>query len=86
MERSTFTNWKLLGIDWVALVIMIIGALNWGLVGLFDFNLVAALFGEMTVISRIVYIIVALSAIWCIISLSTHTRHTTYGQPTVATH
>jgi uncharacterized membrane protein YuzA (DUF378 family) len=86
MERSTFTNWKLLGVDWVALVIMIIGALNWGLVGLFDFNLVAALFGEMTTISRIVYIIVGLAAVWAIISLATHTRHTTYGQPTVAAH
>lgn len=46
-----------------ALVLTIIGGLNWGLVGLFDFDLVAFLFGPMSLLSRIVYVWVALSAI-----------------------
>lgn len=46
-----------------ALVLTIIGALNWGLVGAFDFNLVTFLFGPMTYLSRILYILVGLSAI-----------------------
>lgn len=48
----------------VAFALVIIGALNWGLVGLFAFDLVAALFGPMSVASRIVYVVVALSALW----------------------
>lgn len=44
-------------------VLVLVGALNWGLVGLFDFDLVAAIFGEMTTLSRLVYILVGLSAI-----------------------
>ena len=46
-----------------ALVLTIIGGLNWGLVGLFSFDLVAYLFGAMSILSRIVYTLVALSAI-----------------------
>jgi uncharacterized membrane protein YuzA (DUF378 family) len=57
---------RLNAIDWIALVLTIIGALNWGLVGLFDFNLVAALFGEMSVLSRIIYLLVGLSGLWLI--------------------
>lgn len=53
--------------DKTALTLLIIGGLNWGLVGLFSFDLVAWLFGGSTaVLSRIVYILVAISAIWCI--------------------
>lgn len=53
--------------DIVALVLLIIGGLNWGLVGIFQFDLVAWAFGgQASVISRIVYIVVALSAAWCI--------------------
>lgn len=55
---------RLSGLDWTALVLLVIGGLNWGLVGLFDFNLVAAIFGEMSWISRLVYILVGLSAIY----------------------
>ncbi|MBR3523483.1 MAG: DUF378 domain-containing protein [Bacilli bacterium] len=46
-----------------ALVLTIIGALNWGLVGLFDFDLVAFLLGEKTMLSRTVYVLVALAGI-----------------------
>ena len=51
-------------IDKIALVLIIIGALNWGLIGLFGFDLVATLFGEMSIISRIVYGLVGLSGLW----------------------
>ena len=47
----------------LALVLIIIGGLNWGLVGFFNFDLVAAIFGEMTTVSRIVYALVGLGAI-----------------------
>mgnify|MGYP001039753194 FL=1 len=53
--------------DRLALVLLIIGGLNWGLVGIFRFDLVAWAFGgQSTLISRIVYILVALSAAWCV--------------------
>ncbi len=48
----------------VALILVIIGGLNWGLVGLLDFDLVAAIFGAMSAISRVVYILVGLSAVY----------------------
>ncbi len=51
-------------IDKIALVLIIIGALNWGLIGLFNFNLVETIFGDMTVISRIIYGLVGLSGLW----------------------
>lgn len=50
----------------IALWLTILGGLNWGLIGLFDFNLVAAIFGGMSLLSRIVYILVGLAAIWLI--------------------
>ena len=52
---------------WIALALIIIGALNWGLVGLFDFDLVGTIFGEMSVLSRIVYVVVGLSAVYVLI-------------------
>ena len=54
-------------IDKIALCLLIIGGLNWGLVGIFQFDLVAWLFGgQWSILSRIVYIVVALSAAWCV--------------------
>ena len=50
-------------IKYAAYVLTIVGALNWGLVGLFGFNLVAQIFGYMTIMSRIIYSLVGLSAI-----------------------
>lgn len=51
-------------IDKIALVLLIIGAINWGLIGFFGFNLVATIFGDMTVLSRIIYGLVGLSGLW----------------------
>jgi uncharacterized protein len=53
----------------VTLVLLIVGGLNWGFVGLANFDLVAALFGEMSELSRIVYGLVGLSALWQLIPL-----------------
>ena len=53
----------------ITLVLLIVGGLNWGLVGLADFDLVAALFGEMSALSRIVYVLVGASALWQLIPL-----------------
>ncbi len=53
----------------IAFWLVIVGALNWGLVGLMDWNLVASLFGAMSIVSRIVYILVGASAIWLIVDL-----------------
>lgn len=54
-------------IDKIALLLVIVGGLNWGLVGLFNFDLVAWMFGsQMAIASRIVYTIIAIAAIWCI--------------------
>lgn len=50
----------------IVLVLIIIGALNWGLIALFSFDLVAWLFGSMTMLSRIVYGLVGLAGLWAI--------------------
>ena len=53
-------------LDYTALTIAIIGAVNWGLVGFFDFNLVAFLFGSMSWLSRIIYALVGLCGLYLI--------------------
>ena len=52
------------GLDIVTATLVIIGGLNWGLVGFAEFDLVAALFGQMTPLSRVVYALVGLSALY----------------------
>ena len=51
-------------IDKIALILIIIGAINWGLIGLFRFNLVELIFGDMTILARIVYSLVGISGLW----------------------
>lgn len=53
-------------INIIALILLIIGGLNWGLVGIFEFNLVDFLFGVGSILSRIIYILVGISALWCL--------------------
>jgi uncharacterized membrane protein YuzA (DUF378 family) len=55
---------KLNVFDWLAVVLVIVGGLNWGLVGILDFDLVATIFGDMSVLSRIVYALVGLAAVY----------------------
>ena len=51
-------------INVVAVVLLVVGGLNWGLVGLFNFDLVAALLGTMSVLARVVYVVVGISAVY----------------------
>ena len=53
-------------IDCIAHVLVIIGAINWGLIGFFDFNLVSLIFGDMTVWSRIIYALVGIAGLYAI--------------------
>lgn len=54
-------------LDRIALLLTIIGGINWGLIGIFQFDLVAFIFGgQAAVVSRIIYVLVGISAIWCI--------------------
>lgn len=62
-------------LDNIALALLIIGGLNWLLVGVADFNLVAAIFGEGSMLARIVYVIVGLAALYCIKFFSTRTTY-----------
>ena len=57
-------------LDWAAMVLMIVGGINWGLVGAFEFDLVAALFGNMTGWSRLVYALVGIASLYGIYLLS----------------
>lgn len=73
---SAHTRTGMNALDWVALVLMIIGGLNWGLIGLFNFDLVASIFGEMSPLSRAVYTAVGLAALYSIYTASKiSTRH-----------
>ena len=54
------------GLDYTILTIAIIGAINWGLIGFFRFDVVAFLFGNMSILSRIVYAVVGLSGLYLI--------------------
>jgi uncharacterized membrane protein YuzA (DUF378 family) len=57
-------------INIIAQILLIVGGLNWGLVGAFSFDLVTAIFGEMSAVSRVVYILVGISAVYQLINLS----------------
>ena len=72
------------GLHWIALVLAIIGAINWGLVGFFDFNLVSAIFGVETAASRIIYALVGIAGLVLIATSATFaggTHHTHAGVP-----
>ena len=56
-------------LDWVAMILLVIGGLNWLLVGLFGFDLVASIFGAGAMLAKIVYILVGLSAVYVLFSL-----------------
>jgi uncharacterized protein len=58
-------------VNLVTLLLVIVGGVNWGLVGLFGFDLVAALFGDASILSRLVYILVGASALWQMIPFAT---------------
>jgi uncharacterized membrane protein YuzA (DUF378 family) len=57
-------------INIITQILLIVGGLNWGLVGAFSFDLVAAILGEMSALSKVVYILVGISAVYQIVNLS----------------
>lgn len=61
---------KLNSLDLVTLILVIVGGLNWLLVGLFNFDLVSAIFGEMSMITRVVYSLVGVSAVYVLAVMS----------------
>ncbi|UNK49834.1 DUF378 domain-containing protein [Lysobacter sp. S4-A87] len=66
------------GLNLVTLVLLIVGGLNWGLVGAFQFDLVAALFGgQDAMLARVVYVLVGLSAMWQVVALTRPASHAT---------
>jgi len=58
-------------VDLIVAALLIIGGLNWGLVGFFDFDLVAVIFGEMSALSRTIYILVGLAAVYDVVMIKT---------------
>lgn len=63
------TVMKMNAVDYLAFVLVIVGGLNWGLVGAFDFNLVDTLFGEGSALSRVVYVLVGLAAVYLAVAV-----------------
>jgi uncharacterized membrane protein YuzA (DUF378 family) len=61
-------------LDWIALILLIVGGLNWGLIGSVDIDLVSTLFGVMSTLSRIVYLLVGLSAVYTIYLVAAKAR------------
>ncbi len=57
-------------LDWIAIILTIVGAINWGLIGIFSFDLVAFLFGTMSLLSRIIYTLVGISGLYLIYTTS----------------
>ena len=53
-------------LNYIVLTLIIIGSLNWLLIGLFEFNLVDSIFGEFSILSKIIYVLVGLSGLWAI--------------------
>jgi uncharacterized protein len=60
---------KMKALNVTTLILLIVGGLNWGLVGLLSFDLVATIFGPETILSRFVYVAVGISAVWQLVPL-----------------
>lgn len=60
---------KMTPLDRIAFILLIIGGLNWGLVGFFEYDLVASIFGELTMVTKIIYALVGLSALYTIFKM-----------------
>ncbi len=63
-------------LDWVAVAILTVGGINWGMIGAFNIDLVSSLFGEMTMVSRTVYALVGISALYTILAAAFVTTET----------
>lgn len=72
-------------VDKIALILVIVGALNWGGIGLFGFNTVAFLCGgPLTMLARIIYTVVGLAGLWCVTLLFRNTEDSTGHAPHAA--
>lgn len=71
-------------LNWIALALVSLGGLNWLLVGAFEFDLVAAIFGEMSAVSRAVYVLVGVAAIYTLIAAPRLVRHDHPPMQTIA--
>lgn len=65
---------KMSTLELIALVLVIVGGVNWLLVGVFSFDLVATLFGTMSLISRVVYALVGVSALYLLVNVPKYTK------------
>ncbi len=65
---------KMNALDWIAWILIVIGGLNWGLYGAFEFDLVATIFGDLSVLSKIIYILVGLSALYVLVTVGKKTK------------
>lgn len=62
ITKNTMKNFS--AFDWIAIIVLAVGGLNWGMIGAFNIDLVSSLFGEMTTLTRVVYALVGLSAVY----------------------
>jgi hypothetical protein len=76
-HRGTLTP-----LDWLSIVLVTIGALNWGFIGLAQFNLVAEIFGPDSIVSRIVYVLVALAGVYLIVMATSKFNGPRFGRRT----
>ena len=76
-SKSAVHKKRMTAAEWIPMLLLIIGGLNWGLVGLFDLDLVAAFFGEGSALSRVIYVAVGLSALYSLyMSARLSSKHT----------
>jgi hypothetical protein len=61
--------------EWIPMILLAIGGINWGLIGLFDFNLVERIFGDGSLLTRIIYVAVGLSALYSLYMSTRMSRH-----------
>jgi hypothetical protein len=74
------------GFDWVALAVLVIGGINWGLIGAFNIDIVSSLFGEMTILTRVIFSLVGLSALYIAFTTMTYTNESTTRNHTRVVH
>lgn len=65
-RRSDAASRKLNAVDWIAMLLVIAGGLNWGLIGLMQIDLIGTLFGEMSIAARLVYLAIGVSGLYAI--------------------
>lgn len=70
LQAKTNKEVNMKAMDTTALVLLVIGGINWGLVGFFDYNLVDSAFGVGSFLARAIYAIVGIAAVWTAVSMS----------------